>query len=131
MSPVGFGLETAMNVAHGFTDISFFYASPDDVSGGVLIWSGLNGTGTLLASFDLPQNSEPAGSANPYGTWTQLSGGSWNKIAHSATFFNSVGFADFDDISVSTPVPEPTTLSLLGIGMAGLVVLRRRSSKKS
>jgi len=133
-SPIGLmsavGPETAMNVEHGFTDVSLFYATPEDVAAGVQVWSGLNGTGTLLASFDLTKNSDPAGSANPYGTWTQVFGGSWSSTAHSVTFVNSVGFAGFDDISVSTPVPEPTTAMLAVLGIAGLVVARRRVGTK-
>lgn len=132
-SPIGVmaavGPETAMNVAEGFTDISFFYSSPDDVTAGVQVWSGLDGKGTLLASFDLTKNSDPSGTANPYGTWTQLFSGSWGNIAHSVTFVNSVGSAGFDDISISTPVPEPTTATLALLGFAGLVVYKRRTAK--
>jgi hypothetical protein len=40
---------------------------------------------------------------------------------------NGTGVVDFTDISVS-PVPEPASLALIGLGMAGLIMMRRRNS---
>jgi hypothetical protein len=40
---------------------------------------------------------------------------------------NGTGAVDFTDISVA-PVPEPASLALIGLGMAGLIMIRRRNS---
>jgi hypothetical protein len=58
------GSAATMNVPAGFTSgFSFYYAAPED-PGYISVWSGLNGTGTLLASLNLPLtggcSSEPA-----------------------------------------------------------------------
>src|SRR5271155_4720196 len=51
------GSTTAIDVAAGFPPgFSFNYSAPFD-TGTVSVWSGLDGTGTLLASFGLPTTS--------------------------------------------------------------------------
>ena len=64
--------------------------------------------------------------------WTEMSltGIVSNNAAHArlqlvvqATDNNSSGSVFFDDVNA---VPEPTTAAMLGVAMAGLVVLRRR-----
>ncbi len=50
-----------MNVANGFTTgFSFFY-SGDFVVGSVTVYDGLNGTGNLLATLELPPNAQLCG----------------------------------------------------------------------
>jgi hypothetical protein len=41
------------------------------------------------------------------------------------------GTTTFNSATVNAPVPEPATLSLLGMGLGGLYVVGRRSSRKS
>jgi hypothetical protein len=77
---------------------------------------------------------------------TDIAGFSYNEIvidplALSASTVLSIGlrddsfFLNVDDIAVravsdaSTPVPEPFTLSIFGVGIAGAVAMRRRKAK--
>jgi hypothetical protein len=111
-----------MDVAAGFTTgFSFFYAGAFD--GSVDVYSGLDGTGTLLASLTLPATP------NPYTVWVPV-GVSFAGTAESVVFGGSANYIGFDNITLgaSTPggVPEPLTLSLFGAGLAGLGALRRR-----
>jgi len=40
------------------------------------------------------------------------------------------GTSIFNSATINAPVPEPGTLSLLGMGLGGLYVVGRRSSRK-
>ncbi|MBD9357472.1 VPLPA-CTERM sorting domain-containing protein [Methylomonas albis] len=108
-----------INVAAGVNSgLSFFYSSPVAVIGAVKAYSGLNGTGTLLGSFDLAANNSGA-----YDTWTQatfLFNGAAQSFDLTAAGTNFVGL---DNVS---SVPVPAAFWLLGSGLAMLGAVGRR-----
>jgi hypothetical protein len=123
-SPIGIlavvGPDATMNVAGGFTDfINFFYTSAADIVAGVQVFDGLDGTGNLLASFDLANNTQ--GCTDPVNCRFDPVHASFDGRAYSVTFGNAVG-AGFDDITV----PEPGTALLVPLAVAGLLAVRRR-----
>jgi hypothetical protein len=124
MAPVG--ANSTLNVASGFTSfISFWYSSSAFVLQGVNVYTGLNGTGTLLASFNLVNNAQANGcSSSPYCLFDQVTS-TFSGTARSVTFGNAANVAAFDNISISA-VPENTTAMMMALGLVGLFVARRR-----
>jgi hypothetical protein len=130
------GAGDVMNVAGGFTTgFSFYYAAPF-FSGDVQVYSGPNGTGTLLQ--DLPLAVTPTDTTLPtqYNTWVPI-GVTFAGTAESAVFTGTANYIAFDDITLgsATPgnpsTPEPTSIvtwSLLGL-CAG--AYRWRSKRKT
>lgn len=128
-SPVGVmfaaGPDATMNVALGFKDaISFSYSSSELVISAVNVYSGLDGTGTLLASFNLVPNAQVGCSDSPYCRFDRVSS-TFGGIARSVTFGATVGAAAFDNVAITT-VPEPTSVVLMALGLAGLLAARQR-----
>ena len=122
MAPVG--PDAFMNVPVGFTDLSFFYSSNAAVVGAVKVWSGLGGTGTLLASLSLANNAQFRCSSAPFCRFDNLST-TFSGVARSVGFGDAANVAGFDNVSI-TAVPEPTTLVLMALGLAGVVGFARR-----
>lgn len=107
-----------MNVAGGVTGgLSFYYSSPEAVTGAIKAYSGLNGTGTLLGTISLSANSAD---------YT-----AWNKAVLSfsgtAQSFDLTGTANLVGLDNIAAVPEPTSVALLLAGGALLLARRRRA----
>lgn len=121
------GPDSAMDYFAGFTDFSFWYSSSQVVAGGVQAWSGLGGTGTLLASFDLANNAQAGGcSDSSYCNFSAV-GKVLSQTAHSLTFAHTFdptngGVALFDNIQI----PEPNSALLAALALGGLFAVRRR-----
>ncbi len=116
-----------MNVAAGMAGgLSFQYAAASAVLDAVKIYSGLNATGTLLASASLFGNAAIACTGPAFCRFDPTSV-MFAGVARSISFAGGTPNVLFDNISV-TVVPEPGTYALLlaGLGVVGFLVSRRR-----
>lgn len=107
-----------MNVTDGVDGLlTFFYSTPNDVIGAVKAYSGLNGTGTLLGTFNLVANTAD------YSNWSSANF-TFSGTAKSFDLSATANVAGLDNIAA---VPEPTGLALAACSLAIMgVSLRRR-----
>jgi hypothetical protein len=117
-----------INVAAGFsTGIQFYFSAGFNES--VTVWSGANGTGTILATLALSPNNLPCTGFPSYCNWTSASLG-FSGTAKSVTFTgpaNGLGIADITLNSTTSAIPEPSSIYLLatGLGAMGFRGIRR------
>jgi VPDSG-CTERM motif len=112
-----------MNVAAGFnTGFSFFY-SANDTPGSVTVWSGLNGTGSILANLLLPLTPDP------FNVWVPV-GVAFSGTAMSVVWNGSANHIGFDDVTLGSETPGVpdggTTVALLGMAFVGIAALKRK-----
>jgi hypothetical protein len=109
-----------MNVGGGVAgNLSFFYSTPVAVTGAIKAYSGLNGTGALLGTFDLGANS-----GEFYDTWSQVTL-RFDGIAQSFDLTGSANVVGFDNIS-AVPEAASAAMMLAGVGLLAGLARRRR-----
>jgi hypothetical protein len=135
------GSGDTMNGAAGFTTgFSFYYSSPFN-SGVVGVYSGLNGTGTLLATLALPPTPQGRGAAgcdsnHDYCPWVPF-GVSFAGTAKSVLFDGTVDRIGFDNITLgsvvpqSAPEPAASRYLLLGLAAVSLTLWARQKRRRS
>lgn len=114
-----------MNVVQGFFGaLTFWYSSSAATTNAVNIYSGLNGTGTLLASANLAGNAMLGCSDTSFCRF-DLTSVAFSGVAQSVNFGGNAQFVAFDNIGI-TPVPELETYALLAAGLAAMGFIKRR-----
>jgi hypothetical protein len=101
---------------------------------GQLTFNFGDGTTSADYTFDLPDytNTYPLNVSIPFTAW---SGVDFSQIKGAGMFLDLLASQDLRIDYISTgsdaaPVPEPSTFLLLGAGIAGIGIMRRRSTKK-
>lgn len=113
-----------LNVASGVSNaLSFYYASPSLIAGAIKAYSGIDGTGALLGSFDFAANIASVDGVPVYDAWT-LGRFAFAGVARSFDLTASANSALFDNIAT---IPEPGTVLMMLAGTAALLGARRRS----
>jgi hypothetical protein len=133
------GAGDLMDVAAGFTTGFSFYYSAAVYAGSVTVYSGLDGTGSVLATISLPVTPDGITDTQPgcsglydYCPWVPI-GVTFAGTAESVLFSGSANYIGFDNVTLGsgTPTsgtPEPGGLSLLGLGLACLGLIGRKKN---
>jgi hypothetical protein len=125
-----------LNDANGFSDISFDYSYINNNASTfgvetVELFSGLNGTGTLLASIALSPGSTTVAcrtSGDEFCTWSSASQqnfGTAQSVLFGGTSATPLEGIEFDDITLTaTPLPATWSMMLTGL-ILGFFACRR------
>ncbi len=118
------GAETVMNVPAGFTaGVSMWYTSVG-ATGTFSVYSGLNGTGTLLGTEVLiPLGVGPGDPNGSFSNWRFVGIDIGTNVGQSVVFGGVADQIGFDDVSFGQ-IPTPAAAGVLGFG--ALAAARRR-----
>lgn len=112
---------TTMNVSSGFEGAFSLKYSANTANGSITVYSGLNGTGAVLASAALSQNYNLNCTGDPTGNYCHWDLVTLNVggIAHSVVFSGTDNLIAFDDITFENigVVPVANWALFLGIGL--------------
>jgi len=130
------GAGDIMNVPGGFdTGFSFFYSAAV-YPGTVTVYDGLDGTGNVLATLNLPVTPQLPDSPYTYNNWQPI-GVSFAGIAHSVNFSGVADYIGFDDVTLGSSdphpvIPEPASLAIWSLmGAAGIVFGWRQRRRRA
>ena len=125
------GAGDIMNVPAGFDTGFSFYYSAVVYPGVVTVYDGLNGTGSVLATLNLPVTPSGGAPECTYGSycpWFPI-GVTFSGTAYSVNFSGTANYIGFDQVTLGSEIPgtpEPGTLALFGSGVIGVMGLLRR-----
>jgi hypothetical protein len=115
-----------MNIANGTFSLSFFYSS--DAAAVVNLYSGLNGIG-FLGQINLAANATAGCTNSAFCNFQSVNWAPTATAIKSVDFSANAGSVVYDNITVS-PVPEPSSMALTLLGLAGLSwAVRQRAVK--
>ncbi|MGA2041402.1 MAG: hypothetical protein ABSH42_19140 [Bryobacteraceae bacterium] len=134
------GQPAVMDVPGGFTSGFAMYYAETTTPEFVTIYSGLDGTGTLLATLDLPVTGDGNGLGNPACTASTDNfcpffpiGVDFTGTADSVVFTATEAEVAFDGLTLGADLPpqvsEPDALRLFGLGLVSLLVATRRQRR--
>lgn len=133
LASVPAGTTPILNDANGFSGISLNYSLLNNTpayDSTISLYSGLNGTGTLVGTLTLSAAGTAVACSSPHDefcSWSNASDAVLSGVAQSAVFNGDAQtFTEFDGISLNTTVPLPASLWLLLGGLGGLAGLARR-----
>jgi hypothetical protein len=128
---VGANVPNFLNIANGFTDFSFSYGSRANRPSTINIFSGINGTGSLLGTLQLGSTTSNNSVIDDFDLASISFGGTAKSVqflvANSAQIaFDNISFTPFTN---SASVPEPFTI--IGTIIGGTAAVRMRKKLKS
>ena len=114
-----------MNFSTGFVGLaSIHYSSTTSAPNAIQIFSGLNGTGSVLGAFSLNLNTPAGCTGAPYCNFEKTTV-VFSGVGQSIGFGGNTGNVAFDDVTI-TPVPEASTYAMLALGLGAIGLYARR-----
>jgi hypothetical protein len=119
----GYPISVTMNSAGGFTQSISFYDIVNSMPGSVELFSGPNGTGTMLAQQMLPLTAT--------NTFSGPITVSFSGTAYSAVFTGPDDLMALDNIAFpALTIPEPSSWVTLVLGVGGAYLVLQRKLRK-